>query len=67
MEVPPGEGNYLTYIHMIITAFTSDIVDYPRITLIKSTELTLEYKIGYKEDIQLYITVKLRLKNTKAA
>ncbi|KAK3902928.1 hypothetical protein C8A05DRAFT_33350 [Staphylotrichum tortipilum] len=40
---------------------------YPHITIKKGTELTLEDEIGHKEDIQLYITAKLRLKNTKAA
>jgi len=40
---------------------------YPHITIKKGTELTLEDEIGHKEDIQLYIAAKLRLKNTKAA
>jgi hypothetical protein len=40
---------------------------YPHITIKKGIELTLEDEIGHKEDIQLYIAAKLRLKNTKAA
>ena len=39
---------------------------YPDIPVKKGTELTLEHEIGHKEDIQLYITAKLRLKNKAA-